>query len=104
MEEDDLLNDPLHDVLDDTLVGAEKDLNGDGGIVKKVLQKGDNTIHPEEGDEVSINYVSRLSATGEIIEQDNCYSFHLGKGSIFFQFSFLFLEQGKIVAGLDKGI
>ncbi|KAJ3109462.1 hypothetical protein HDU96_007226 [Phlyctochytrium bullatum] len=69
-----------------------KDLTKDGGVIKKILQKGDGYDRPEAGDEVQVNYIGRLvqegKAEGEGDEFDrnqdrqHPFTFILGKGQV----------------------
>ena len=39
-------------VVDESEVGSEKDLSGDGGVIKRVIKAGKGVLNPAAGDEV----------------------------------------------------
>ncbi|KAJ3107849.1 hypothetical protein HDU97_003197 [Phlyctochytrium planicorne] len=69
-----------------------KDLNKDGGVIKKILRRGENWDRPEKDDEVQVNYVGRLveegkgEGEGEVFDSNqdrkHPFTFILGKGQV----------------------
>ncbi|CAL8470896.1 g10438 [Coccomyxa elongata] len=83
----------LDDELDISEVGKEKDLTGDGGVIKKILVEGSGWETPSKGDEVTVHYVGTLE-DGTVFdssrERDTPFVFSLG--------------QGKVIKGWDEGV
>ncbi|KAJ3088825.1 hypothetical protein HK102_007841 [Quaeritorhiza haematococci] len=70
-------------------VGKDLNLTADGGVVKRVLEKGVGWRKPKKGDEVKVLYVGRLKTEegeGDIFDQnldrEKPFTFKLGKGQV----------------------
>lgn len=70
----------------------EVDITGDGGIVKKMLNKGEGE-GPQQGQEVTVNYVGRLE-DGSIFDQSADHGEPLK----------INIGTGQVIEGWDKGI
>jgi len=61
------------------------DINGDGGILKKILREGTGD-HPPEGSNVKVHYVGTLQSNGEKFDSSrargNHFTFKIGKGQV----------------------
>ncbi|BDA45510.1 Peptidyl-prolyl cis-trans isomerase FKBP62 [Coccomyxa sp. Obi] len=83
----------LDDEFDVSEVGKEKDLTGDGGVIKKILVEGSGWETPSKGDEVTVHYVGTLE-DGTVFdssrERDTPFVFSLG--------------QGRVIKGWDEGV
>jgi len=70
---------------DDTMEEVEEDVTPDGGVKKKILQKGTGYLTPEKGSEVKVHYVGRL-LDGTVFDssrdRDQPFTFFLGKGNV----------------------
>jgi FK506-binding protein 4/5 len=65
----------------------EKDLTGDGGVLKRVIKRSQTSWeHPESGDEVCVHYVGRLKSDGTQFdssrERGEPFEFTLDSGSV----------------------
>jgi len=61
----------------------EEELGGHGGVVKKIIREGKGDF-PSRGSLVTVNYVGRLKATGDVFDESHGYPFKftLGKGEV----------------------
>lgn len=70
-----------------------EDVTGDGGVIKKILRKGDGWKTPEKGYEVEVHYVGKLD-DGTVFdssrERGDTFKFKLGNGGV--------------IKGWDKGV
>lgn len=58
-----------------------RDLTGDAGVLKTVLAVGDRPP-PRRSATVEVAYTTRLSATGEVVDQSDALQFTLGQGDV----------------------
>ena len=69
---------------DSPLENGQKDLSGDGGVIKKIQKKGDGE-YVKDGDFVKVHYKGQLE-NGETfdssLDRDEPYSFKLGEGKV----------------------
>jgi FKBP-type peptidyl-prolyl cis-trans isomerase/Tfp pilus assembly protein PilF len=73
----------------------EKDLTGDGGVIKRVIKRSQSAWeHPESGDEVSVHYVGRLSDDGTQFDSSR------DRGEPF-EFT---LDSGSVIKGWDVAV
>ena len=62
---------------------ATCDLQGDGGVVKKVIKAGSGWEQPSTGDSVSVHYVGTLEDGTKFDssrDRDDAFTFTLGQG------------------------
>ncbi|KAJ1404534.1 Tetratricopeptide-like helical domain superfamily [Sesbania bispinosa] len=58
---------------------AIRDLTGDGGIMKKIIQEGEGWATPREADEVLVKYEARLE-NGMLVKSDTGVEFNVSEG------------------------
>ncbi|MED6124398.1 hypothetical protein PIB30_058576 [Stylosanthes scabra] len=61
---------------------AIRDLNGDGGIMKKILKEGDGWATPKDIDEVLVKYEARLESGMCVSKSEQIVEFNVGEGYI----------------------
>ncbi len=70
----------------------EIDLTGDGGVIKRILERGDDSQKPKKGDKVSVHYEGRLES-GKVFDKS------YGRGPFD-----VAIGTGQVIKGWDVGI
>ncbi|GAB4851800.1 hypothetical protein Ancab_031199 [Ancistrocladus abbreviatus] len=59
-----------------------RDLTGDGGVLKKIIEEGEGWAAPKDGDEVTVKYEAKLVNGVVVYRSEDSELFHIGDGSL----------------------